>query len=147
MEQFKQKLRQRVIYICTMLIVFSLIMASLMLFLNHDDTHISDFIRGFQAGIFLTVEIVLVYYTVRYSATLRNEEALKKIYIEETDERTLMIQQKSGSVGMELVTFGLVVAAVISGYFDQKVFLTLLGAVAFVVIIRLMLKLYYRNKF
>jgi Fe2+ transport system protein B len=109
--------------------------------------NIRDFILGFQTGIFIFLVCMLVIFIIRNVAAIANAEKLKKLYISETDERTLFIKQKTGSIGMNIILYGLIFGAVISGSIDYTIFLTLLGTCLFVAIVRGFLKLYYRNKF
>jgi hypothetical protein len=83
----------------------------------------------------------------RYGRAMRDPEKLERLYIAEFDERKLMIQQMSGSVGFNVTIVGLLIATVIAGSYNATVFFSLLGASIFVALIRLVLKLYYRVKF
>lgn len=105
-----------------------------------------DFAWGFQAGAIGGLELVLVFLTVWYLISMRDEKALKKLYIQENDERTLMIMQKTGAIGMTVCSIGLAFAAVIASFFDQTVFFTLLGSAVFTAVVRGALKVYYHLK-
>lgn len=109
--------------------------------------NLQDFILGFQTGVFMTLVFMMVFFGVRNGIAISNPERLKKLYISETDERTLFIRQKSGSTGMNVIIYGLIVGAIVTGCINYTVFLTLLGACLFVVTVRVFLKIYYRNKF
>jgi hypothetical protein len=106
------------------------------------ETHI-----GFLWGIGTALTGVLLYCTIRSIGALRDQEKLKKLYIRETDERTRLVQQKSGSIGMNIACIGLVLAAAVAGIFNITVFVTLLAAGLFVCVIRGILKIYYFNKY
>jgi hypothetical protein len=108
---------------------------------------ISDMIRGFQVGIFIALQIMVIVYFGMYYKALQSDEALKKLYIEENDERTKYIQDKIGGTGFNLIIGAMGTATVIAGFFNQTVFLTLLGALIFIVLIKGFLKLYYRFKY
>ena len=105
------------------------------------------FIIGFQIGIGTCLLVAMVYAMIKYFSAIRNPDKLKKIYISETDERRLFIKQKTGGIGMNIVTYGLVVGTVAAGNINDSAFLTLLCASLFVVLVRGVLKLYYRNKY
>lgn len=109
--------------------------------------HVEDFVAGFQVGIVLTLVGLLVFLVMRYRMAGKNPELMKKMYISETDERTQWIQQKAGSQGMNIVVYGLTLATAVAGNFNGTVFFTLLAADVFVLLVRLILKLYYKNKF
>lgn len=109
--------------------------------------HLQGFIEGFQIGILLVLLGVLVFFFVKNIIAMRSPEQLKRLYISETDERKQFIKQKSGSVGMNIVMYGLALGTAVAGNLNDTVFFTLLGACLFVTLIRGFFKLYYRNKY
>ena len=154
MEEFKKKLKNR-INICVGLLFLGVAIIAIgfplgervsaergipQLFFGHIHIH------GFNAGMILGLMGVIVFYIFLYAAALRNDEKLRKIYIKETDERLLLIYQKSGSVGMNIAMIGLIAGGFISAYFNVTVFITLISAGVFVSLIRDGLKLYYKYK-
>ena len=106
-----------------------------------------DFILGFQSGILVALVCMLVFYLIRNQKALGNAESLKKLYIYESDERTLLIRQKSGSTGMSITIYGLIVATIIAGVFNYVVFYSLLSATLFVALVFGFFKFYYRKKY
>lgn len=80
-------------------------------------------------------------------SALRDEAKLKALYIKETDERSLAIEEKIGGIGINLIIAGLGLSTVVAIYLNQTVFLTLLGAFAFSVLIKGGLKVYFRRTF
>jgi hypothetical protein len=108
---------------------------------------IPAFISGYQLGIFIEVEAILVIFIVKYKIAMKSDGTLKKMHIKETDERKLMIRQRAGSKGIIISYTGLVFATVIAGYFNEIVFLTLLGAIVFTGLVMIFLKLYYIKKY
>ena len=149
MEDFKKKMQRRLILLSGGW-VFAC--AAVMVSRNFAreasvSEHMRDFMDGFQLGFFIGLVSVLIFMFVRNVKAIRNPDRLKKLYISETDERNLLILQKSGSSGMNFAMYGLAVAAAVAGNFSYIVFLTLLGAALFVTLIRLIFKLYYRIKY
>ncbi len=106
----------------------------------------SDFAVGFATGAFTGIELVMVYYMSKYLGALKDESKLKALYIEETDERTRYIQSKIGGVGINVILGGLGLATVVSGFLNQTVFLTLMAALIFALLVKGALKLYYFKK-
>lgn len=145
MSKFKQKLRMRII-----LSLLAAVGAAAVFFTIYYATggmgKLPDFIQGFQVGIFTAVEIVSVLQALFTLLALRNEEKMKKLYIKETDERTILITQKSGSSSFLILTFGLLLATITAGFFSETVFFTLLAAVAFIELVRILAALYYKRK-
>ena len=109
--------------------------------------HITDLIRGFQVGLFIGIQLVMLTYVGKYTKALKSEDKLKKLYIEENDERTKLIEDKIGGVGFNFVLGAIATATVMAGFFHQIVFITLLGVLIFIVLVKGFLKIYYRNKF
>ena len=149
MENFKKKLlRQLVVLIAgTFIACGAFIFSQNFVGELQAPRNLQDFILGFQTILFAFLCCTMVFFMIRICAVINKPEDLKKLYISETDERTLFIRQKAGSTGMNIITYGLIVAAVVAGSVNYTVFLSLLGACFFVAIIRGSLKLYYRNKF
>ena len=106
------------------------------------------FVSGFQSGLMAVFGVLMIIFIVKTVLALRNPDRLKQLYITETDERTLLIKQKSGSVGINIIMYGLIIAAFVAGNFNNEaVFFTLLGACWFVGLVCGFFKLYYRFKF
>lgn len=99
----------------------------------------------FLSGVSLSVAILLILYLYRTGKAIKEDETLKVMYIQEHDERNKFIKMQMGKVGIYLVLAGLSCATLLAGFFNQVVFLTLLGATLFTAIIMGILKLYYRR--
>ncbi len=143
MDKFKRKIRVRIIWLLAIFICIALLYFALAL---SKGTVIPDFIRGFHTGAFAGIEAGILIVIVKYIVSARKEESLKKLFIEENDERRLMIMQKSGAWGMTACILGLAVAAVVAGFFDQTVFFSLLGALIYTAVVKGFLKIYYYRK-
>lgn len=149
MEGFKKKLQGRQVLLTT-----GLIGACAAIGLTHSyanrtfaTEHMQSFVAGFQVGIIIVILGVLVYFFLKNMMAIRDPERMKKLYIYETDERRLFIRQKSDSAGMNIAMFGLAVGTVVAGNINDIAFIALLCASLFVSVVRVALKLYYRNKF
>lgn len=145
MEKYKAKIRMRMIWMSMALSISAI--AYFVLLLNQNQLpKVPDFIKGFQIGAFCGLELVLVYFVARDLGSMRNEKALRKLYIEEHDERAILIMQKTGAWGMVVCSVGLAFATVIAGFYNQMVFLSLLGATVFTALVKGFFKLYYHHK-
>ena len=109
--------------------------------------HDMGFVHGFSCGYALVVIFGTVFYWRKVQKALKDEEVLKKLYIAETDERKIFIQNKVGGSGMPLAVFLLSFAAVIACYFNMVVTYTLIAAALGLAMMMLFFKLYYRNKY
>lgn len=146
MEQFKKCLSGRIV----LMAITSIIIGGTYTLLFFDIIKLPDapgFIRWFSAGIFLVIEVFLAVYIYKYKASINNEQLLKKIYIAENDERTHMILQRTGEAGMTICSIALAFATVVAGFFNITVFYTLLAVTAFVAMVKLVFKIYYRYKY
>jgi hypothetical protein len=63
------------------------------------------------------------------------------------DERRKLIKDKIGGTGLNISLGGIATATIISGFFNEIVFLSLMGALIFMASVKGILKVYYRNKF
>ena len=109
--------------------------------------NLADFIEGSQAGTFFVLQFMVLVSLVNYVTALKSESKLKKLYIEEKDERRKLIQDKIGGVGFNFVLGAIATATVMAGFYHQIVFATLTGVMIFMALVKGFLKVYYRNKF
>lgn len=145
MGKFREKIRGRIIWL--MVVGISLGISYLILFSNQDKLpQMPDFMMSFHGGVLFGIEILLIGDILKNLMAIRDEKGLKKLYIEENDERRVMIMQKTGAMGMAICIIGLGSATVISGFFNETVFFTLLGATLFTALIKGFFKIYYHIK-
>jgi len=109
--------------------------------------NIADMIRGFQVGIFISLQTVLLLYMTKYRKALKDETKLKLLYVEEHDERTKLITDKIGGLGFNFTLASIATATVMAGFFHQTVFITLLLVLIYAVLVKGSLKIYYKNKY
>jgi len=149
MDEFKKKLRNRqiLIFVAMLGATGAFILSSCLEKESATPENLRDFIGGFQVGVAAGLLGVLIVFAARYFMAIGNPERLKKLYISETDERRLFIKQKTGDIGMNIITYGLIVGTIVAGNFNDTVFITLLCTCLFVSLIRGFLKLYYRRKY
>jgi hypothetical protein len=145
MEKFAKKVKSRSLIMSLVTIFIGLTIVILMIIQNKLP-NLPDFIRGYQFGITTGLIVIMVYYIVKDLISLRDEKSLRKLYIEETDERNKTIMQQTGAVGMNLCIIGLAFASIVTGFFNQIVFFSLLGATIFASTIKGILILYYNKK-
>jgi hypothetical protein len=145
MEKFKQKLRVKVAWTTGALLLMTV--TYIILMVNYRNlSRMPDFIQGFQAGIFLVLGLLLLGSLFKCLKAMTSETALKRRYVYETDERTILIAQKTGAAGMNICIAGLAFAAVTAGFFNEVVFYSLFGATAFTAFVKGFFKLHYHNK-
>lgn len=103
----------------------------------------NDFVAGFQLGILMALTVVFLYKLVNYRKAMKDETLLKRLYYKENDERLAFINQQVGKSSMSVTTVVLLIGAVIAGYFDIKVFVTILAVTFVQLVIQLILQRYY----
>lgn len=147
MEKYKKKIWTRVmgfsfaifiscgIYISGLLGVFDNF--------NPIDKRFTDFMNGFQTGIFFVIMLSSVFYIAKYLSSVNNDEKLKKLYIYENDERKKAISEKAGHNLFMVTAYTMLVSTLIAGYFSITVFFTILCTLFITEIIFTAMKIYY----
>lgn len=148
MDKMKQEAESKLKYWGRMCALFTILMATN--FWNYfrpisENEHFTDFFQGFQLGVAMGFLACAIFQVIRYRKILRDEEALKAYYIKEHDERNMAIWNKSG--GTVLYTCGILIigAAIVAGYFNPIVFITLLVCGIFLLLVKKGLCIYYRR--
>lgn len=147
MEQFRKSLKKRLIFLVSLNCIMVLLIVLTGIFVDKTGDNIDEFIRGFRTGIYIAVQLPILIFVIKYIQAFRNEQKIKKLYIEENDERTKFIRDKIGGLGFLFTVAIIAVATVIAGFLNYTVFFTLLAVTFFMVSVRASLKLYYRSKY
>ena len=145
MEKYKSTLKQRMLF-AALYCAAVLAVIGLGVF-RPGDAHVSDYIAGMSLGMCVGIAMVAAFYMVLMARALRSEEKLKKLYISETDERLALIRTRAGGTGMVVSIAGLLLGALVAGYYSAEVFFTLVGATLFVSLVVVCLKGFYWVKF
>lgn len=111
------------------------------------DQHASDFTNGFPVGVFSAFIAIMLMTILRYRKALRDEAALKALYVREHDERERMISVKIGGAGYNIVFGTVLLGAITAGFFDTAIGLTLMGVTLLMALVKLSLKIYYYKKY
>ncbi|GAA0180152.1 hypothetical protein SH2C18_28960 [Clostridium sediminicola] len=150
MEDYKMAIKKRLslmIGFNSIVVVFIVLIGYLGNTTVQLNENISDMIHGFQVGIFIGIQILIVIQIKKYNTALKSKDALKKLYIEEHDERTKLIKDKIGGMGLNLCICGIGAATVTAGFFSKIVFITLLSVLIYTVLVKGFFKVYYRKKY
>ena len=105
-----------------------------------------SFYNGFIAGAAFGVMALFIVGLILNLRALRNEKAMKKQYIKETDERSRQIAVMGKSTGATIFTLLSLPAAIILGYFNVTVFITCISCVLALCLLMGFSKLYYSRK-
>jgi len=155
MEQYKEKLKvsQRIYTIAAVLLmIFSV------LFLLSEcgivnitpitgDSHWQSRWRGFVSGASVGIAVFMLIGIVRISKALKDEKALKKLYIQDHDERKIQIWTAARATAMQIFLIGGLVAGIVAGYFNMTVSVTILACVFIHSLLGGACKLFYSRKF
>lgn len=141
MEAFKNSLRHRIncgtLYCCLLAFVFILL----------GEYTLKNKYVGLLLVVLLVSEAVVLGRITMFSAILKKEDALKKRYIQEKDERLIKIREKSAEAMISVFIAALTLAVLVTGCFDRLVFIILLGIDLFIILLYFAMKWYYSRKF
>lgn len=101
---------------------------------------------GFIGGASAATLVLLVAGMFLNLRAMKNDTALKKMYVKENDERTLEICYRSAHSSYWPNALGLLLAAVVSGYFNPVVSITCIACLIYICVVRMILKLVYSRK-
>ena len=144
MEQFKNKIKTRMLLISIVLLVFVAI-------LLYNQFGASDALKNslafsFQCGLSASGSLVLVFWLVKNRRALSDEAKLRLLYNQENDERMSAIRAKAGIPMVLILSMALVLGGMIIGYFNETVFVLLIGVALFQLLVSLGVKFYYMRK-
>lgn len=142
MEDFRKKYEKRFWMSTIMCCVLPIIFFAMRFFIK--DT--SDFSQGLVAGVFVSLMFASIVFCTSMGVTLRNEELLKKRYIEENDERNNEIAKKTTQTSSLISLYLTAIAVIVSGFFSEVVSITLAVDMTVGVIITVAVKAYYSKK-
>lgn len=112
---------------------------------NNDD-HWRSTWYGYIFGTSIGVFAVLLTCLIRNCRAIRDEQKMKKLYVEANDERTIQIQTLARNTAMQILLCIGLVATVIAGYFDVKVSITIFVCIWISSSVSLLLTWYYSKK-
>ena len=141
MEQFRKKIKARMLLISIVLLVFVAI-------LLYNQFGASDALKdslafSFQCGLSASGSLVLVFWLVKNRRALADETKLRALMNQENDERMSAIRAKAGIPMVLILSMALVIGGMIIGYFNETVFVILIGVALFQLLVSLLVKLYY----
>ena len=107
---------------------------------------INDLAAGYNLGLLIALQVGAIYFITKYNKALKNKAQLKKLYIEKHDERKELIQYKSSALGISIFIFILLLATIISGFYNLVVFYSFFGVCLIILAILVLTKLYFLKK-
>lgn len=145
MEQYKKTLRLRIR-------IMGLSYFGFTLFLIYDQFFAPvqkevNIMAEFQKGLLVGLAVVLMFLVSKYQKALRDDAALKKLYLKAKDERKKAIMDASGGYVLPACSVIIMIAGIVGGYYDKVIFYSLIGCGYFLLTIKGILKIYYMKKY
>lgn len=155
MEQYKEKVRISVIIYCIAAVILGVF--SLMAIISEagfvsltpvvDNSHWQSMWRGIVCGASFGLMVLMIAFWIRYTRALKDEKLMKKLYVEEHDERQIQIWTAARATAMQVFLIVGLVVGVVAGYFNMTVSITILACVFIHSLIGGICKLYFNTKF
>lgn len=141
MEAYRKTIKKR-IYLFTVSVIIALGFGIYDVFFATAFMKNSE-IFGFQCGLATVLGFFSLFFIVRYRKILNDEHALKLLYNKEHDERTRAIRAKAGMPILMFTSVAMIIAGIISGYFNNTIFHVLILAALCQIIVCCAVKLFY----
>ncbi|MDD4797717.1 MAG: hypothetical protein PHO66_08120 [Eubacteriales bacterium] len=149
LERYRKTIQlQTVLFAAAAVIVMALIALSLTQMIRpaYANERWASAWNGFICGVSLSAVGIMALGIVLNARALRSQPYLKKQYIREHDERSMEICHRSGHTSYWFDALGLLLGAIIGGYFNPVVALSCLGCLLYICLVRAAPKLYYHKK-
>ncbi len=151
-KQIKRRLRTNVVLAIFLVALFAVLMImdatnAWSTFLPVEENGDGAFMAGFRTGFCTSLIGYAVVKIIVLSRALKDEKKLKAMYIRETDERNLLIEQKTSTASFAVTIMGLGVACVIVSFFSRPILYTLICVILFVSIVKVAFSIYYSKKY
>ena len=144
LEKYRREIKNRV-SVYQALIAVALVFVIIGNVLLKDRGQTVESVRGFATGLSIGIELVCVFQLGKLWKMLKDEEVLKEVYIREHDEREALIQMKSGLHVVPILSFIILICAILVGFFNDTIFYTLVVVGIGQILIALALKIYWKN--
>lgn len=145
LESYKKELENK-IGVLVVICVLALLAVSFGNFFLKDAFPTKDVVNYYVIGFFLGVEVACLVQMGVYFKALKDENALKKMYTEENDEREIFIRMKSGYTVVPLFSGLILSASFAFAYISFEVFVALTIVAISQIIISFLLRKYWSKK-
>lgn len=149
METYRNKLKiQNIFCLIGLLVTITLLVLSAMQIIHPavESERWAAFWNGFISGVTGALAACLLFGILQNLMAMRNEQKLRAQYIKSHDERTQHIWEIVGANSYWFVTMGLLLAAIVAGYFNPIITIVIICCIFYICIVRLVLKVYYTKK-
>lgn len=135
LETYRKKVQRRLVWMRLLAVIF--VVAELVGSRFVPDGNASNYVWGLCVGGGFVALVALF----QQSKALKDDEKLRKMYIEEHDERQMAIRAKAGQPMVFFLSMGLVMIAAVVFFFNEVVAATLALAAAAQCLVSLVVKL------
>lgn len=144
MDTYQKKLKIRMLLLsCIILFCVAILLYNQF---GAPDTLKNSLAFSFQCGFSASGSLVLVFWLMKYRVALKDEAKLRLLYNEENDERMSAIRAKAGIPMVLILSLALVLGGMVIGYWNETIFVVLVGVALFQLLVSLGVKLYYKAK-
>lgn len=153
LEEYRRKLRRNLVLgtaaFFAFIALFVILQLSLSAFIptESEGSGPSDFLTGYRLGAFIGLEGCLAVYLISVIATLRSEKRLRKMWIQDNDERKQAIASKASASTWVASLVCLTAGLIVSSFFSMTVFLTLIGVLMIMLICFVVSMIVYQSKY
>lgn len=144
MESFRKTLKARMLLMSLVLLAFAGILVYNQFFASEILKNSLSF--SFQCGFSAAGGLVLAFLLAKYQRARADEAKLRLLYNQENDERMKAIRAKAGVPLVLILSLALVFAGMIIGYFNETIFVVLIGAALFQLTVSMLVKFYFMKK-
>ena len=110
------------------------------------DERANSYVSGFQIGLYITLLLFYLAKVSKYRKALKDEALLQQLYDQENDERVVYVNQQVGKTAMSINTVILLFAAIVAGYYNVTVFVTIIVIIIMENVIQFILQIYHMNR-
>ena len=144
MEAYKKKLMVRVFILILVIMIFLAILLYNQFGASEELKESLGF--SFQCGFSAAGLLVLIFWLAKYRGALKDETKLRVLFNQENDERMKAIRNKAGVPMVLILSIIQIIAGMVIGYFNETVFVTIIGVTLFQLLASLAVKFYYMRQ-
>lgn len=139
MKEFRKKLEKDLIWYRLLIVLFLLLFVILVL-IDKSKLNVSYF--GMLGGV---IAVAVMRYLIIRKA-IKDDEKLRKLYVETCDERSVYVAYRASEMAIRISTLGLFLAGIVASFYNMVVFNTLIAASLTVVIVYCIMAWYFGKK-
>ena len=141
MEQFRKKLKSRILLLSALSLITALVGVYDVFFAS--ETLRNMIVFEFLGGVLAAICILSSLNIIKYNKILKDDNKLKLEYNKENDERFKTIKSKAGLPIVPVLSILMIISGIIAGYFNIIIFYTLIIVAMCQILISGFIKLIY----